>query len=223
MADEALAFVKTAASANEQNPSSQQGTIRVSGAWRLWFEHPSESQIQGGDNDFTPDTTNPNHSFEIHPISMVSAASGQGDRIDVRKFIVPVEDVKTKELFEAYPAETAFPYFEGLKTTIKASKSGVAIRSGQLKYNYVDFHFELTKKPKRVADGYIALARITGEETEPALPGELRLIFVDGTAGAKAMAEASSGERLPRSRRTEGESEHGFPSGFGEWNLTVRP
>src|SRR4051812_13845868 len=40
----------------------------ITGAWRLWFEHPANSQKQ-----FDPvpvaSNTNPDHSFEIHPIT----------------------------------------------------------------------------------------------------------------------------------------------------------
>lgn len=188
----AVAFVKKTAKANEQAPKHET-SVPVSGAWRLWFEHPSKQQIQGGNNPFVPDSTNPSHSFEIHPVSQI-APPGQPS-LNVRDRIVPVENFTNKTMFEAYDAETAFPYFESLTLTIKASATAIAIRSNQLKYNYVKFDFELTQKPKKVQDGYIALARVVGGSAETAdLPGQIRLIFVDGTAGADAMSKANTGD-----------------------------
>ncbi len=188
----AVNFVKATAKFNEDNPDNEK-SVRVTGAWRLWFEHPSKSQIQGGDNSFSPDNTNPNHSFEIHPVSLLTP-SGQS-AFDVTGKIVPVEDFKTRKLFVAYDTETAFPYFEGVTIVIKASNSGIAIRSPQLKYNYVKFDVELKQKPKKVSDGYIALATVVAENAEEEdLPGQIRLIFVDGSDGAKAMATAKSGD-----------------------------
>jgi hypothetical protein len=189
---EAVKFIKTSAKANEGKPDGQQ-PVHVVGAWRLWFEHPSQSQIQGDDNSFTPDTTNPDHSFEIHPVSLI-AGSGQ-DSFDVTNKIVPVEDFATHELFVAYDAATAFPYYEGVSVTIKASNSGISIRSPKLKYNYVKFDVELKQNPKKVPDGYIALAAVTSDDAEAErLPGTIRLIFVEGTEGANAMATAKGGD-----------------------------
>lgn len=184
-------FIKATAKANEDNPDHET-SVHVTGAWRLWFEHPSTQQKQGGTNAFSPDTTNPNHSFEIHPVSMVKGSAQ--NTFDVTNEIVPVEDFKTKKLFEAYDTQTAFPYYEGLTILVRASGSGIAIRSNQLKYNYVKFDVELTQKPKKVSDGYIALARVVDDNAEEGdLPGQLRLIFVDGTDGAKAMSKAKAG------------------------------
>jgi hypothetical protein len=189
---QAVNFVKATAKFDEENPDNEK-SVRITGAWRLWFEHPSKSQIQGSDNPFSPDNTNPNHSFEIHPVSLLSGSSQ--DSFEVTDKIVPVKDFKTKKLFVAYDAETAFPYYEGVTVAIKASNSGVAIRSPQLKYNYVKFDAELKRKPKKVSDGYIALASVVSENAEQEdLPGEIRLIFVEGSEGAKAMAAAKSGD-----------------------------
>lgn len=188
----AVDFVKATAKANENDPADEK-PVRVSGAWRVWFEHPSKSQIQGDDNAFLPDNTNPDHSFEIHPVSLVSD-SGQ-NAFDVTDKIVPVENFKTQTAFVPYDTKTAFPHYEKASVVIKASKSGIAIRSQKVGYNYVKFDVELKKKPKKVSDGYIALATVVGESAEEEdFPGEIRLIFVKGSAGANAMATAKRGD-----------------------------
>jgi hypothetical protein len=83
-----------------------------------------------------------------------------------------------------------------MSATIKASESGIAIRSGQLKYNYVEFRIELTQPPKQVADGHIALARVVSDDAEADLPSAIRTIFAGGTAGSKAVGAAAAGDRL---------------------------
>lgn len=170
----------------EQDMMSKQTTkqqLTVVGAWRLWFEHPSRSQTQGGNNAFSPDNTNPNHSFEIHPVSRV-------DQDDVGSSFVPIKN------YQAYTADVAFPYFDGCVVTIKASSSAISIRSKKLKYNYVSFDAELTGDPKKVADGYIALGTILESGDQDAANGPRRLIFIDGTSAAAKIATASSGDRL---------------------------
>src|SRR4051812_16650960 len=62
----AVEYIKKVAAENEETTGAEQA-VALTGAWRLWFEHPSTSQIQGQPNKFMPDNTNPNHSFEIHP------------------------------------------------------------------------------------------------------------------------------------------------------------
>jgi hypothetical protein len=187
----AVDFVKKTAGANEKNPGNPK-SVHVTGAWRLWFEHPSRSQIQGGNNPFTPDNTNPNHSFEIHPVSLV-VGTGKNS-FDVTDKIVPVEDFKKQIEFGAYDAETAFPYYESITVAIKATTSGIAIRCQKLQYNYVKFDAALKQNPKKVPDGYIALASVVGGDAEGDLPGEIRLIFIDGSEGAKHMATANGGD-----------------------------
>lgn len=155
----------------------------ISGAWRLWFEHPARRQTQGGSDPFTPDNTNPNHSFEVHPISRV-------DQADVTGSFIPIPG------YHAYAATTAFPYFDACSVTVKASHSGISIRSKQLRYNYVAFEIELAQPPKRVADGWIALATVLADGDEVAAQGTRRMIFVQGTAAAQTIQHATSGDRF---------------------------
>jgi hypothetical protein len=52
-------------------------TISVTGAWRLWFEHPADSQVQFDDYPVAQNT-NPDHSFEIHPLTKVGGEDISG-------------------------------------------------------------------------------------------------------------------------------------------------
>lgn len=160
------------------------GVLVITGAWRLWFEHPSPRQTQGSRKDaFSPDNTNPDHSFEIHPVS-------HAGEHDLGGSFIPVPG------YSAYTADVAFPYFDNSRVTIKASKTGISIRSKKLKYNYVEFRIELASDPIPVTDGFVVSARVlnaSGEEVTSALR---RMIFVQGTRAANAIQNASAGDRL---------------------------
>lgn len=164
--------------------SKDSTSVAVTGAWRLWFEHPAQSQTQGGDNAFYPDHTNPNHSFEIHPISR------EDDHSLVQSFI-PIRG------YAAYPAEKAFPYFDSCVVTIKASRSGISLRSKKLKYNYVRFHIQLAEDPMPVSDGFIVPAEVLNETGEDdVVSGARRMIIVGGTPAASVIGQAKAGDRF---------------------------
>ena len=173
------------AAVNTIKARADDGTpVTIAGAWRLWFEHPSKKQTQGANNAFHPDNTNPDHSFEIHPVNRVGS-------LQVGESFVMVPG------YTAYTAETAFTFFDECRVEIKASQSGITIRSRKLKYNYVEFDIELTKKPTAVVDGFIVPARITaGQGDETVVEGARRMIFVGGTPAAQAIAGASAGDRF---------------------------
>jgi hypothetical protein len=159
-------------------------TLDLRGAWRIWFEHPAKLQVQGGQNAFHPDHTNPDHLFEIHPASQV-------DEMDLKGSFIRIPG------YTAYAADVAFPRYEKVEVTIKASASGISIRATKLGYNYVEFEAELTHKPKQVEDGLIALAKVFGESQEEEITSSpRRLIIVKDTPAASAFAAASAGDRF---------------------------
>jgi hypothetical protein len=158
--------------------------LAITGAWRLWFEHPAKKQTQGGNNAFHPDNTNPDHSFEIHPVSRI-------DQHDIRGSFVHVEK------YTAFTAGQAFPVYDKAMMEIKASTSGITLRAKKVGFNYVGFDIELTQKPKKVADGFIALARVLdGQGDEEMATGVRRMIFVEGTPAAATIAGAKKGDRF---------------------------
>src|SRR5439155_1002719 len=71
--------------------------VTVDGAWRLWPEHGGNTpQIQGaGLAPFT--TTNPDHVFEIHPVTRF-------DGIDTSDGVDVIEGFQTKDADTAFQA-----------------------------------------------------------------------------------------------------------------------
>lgn len=179
--------------------------IRITGAWRVWFEHPGHvNQIQGA-NVPVPTTSNPDHVVELHPITEFSG-------IDVLNSFTQIRSLATPpKFFEAYDADTAFAYYEGIDCTIRGSNTAIMIATPKSKYNYAEFYIELTANPKEVSDGYLVFANVyqsTSAEDEALTIAPRRMVFVKGTEPANRLLSLPSGGRLhvlgiPRVNLTE--------------------
>ena len=159
--------------------------VPVEGVWRIWFEHlGKEDQIQGDPVD-VPDTSNPAHLFEIHPITTFGGDSVLDSFVDIPNYT-------------AYPAHVAFPFYEQVKATISASDSSVTITSGAGKYNYAQFVIELAGAVQDVDDGSFVLANVFDkEDDEEAVTKEARrMVFVKDTRPACEVKKLTTGSRL---------------------------
>ncbi|HLM82915.1 MAG TPA: hypothetical protein VK302_20120 [Terriglobales bacterium] len=160
--------------------------LPVKGVWRIWFEHlGKEDQIQGNPVD-VPDSSNPAHLFEIHPITQF------GDD--------PVLDAFTAiPGYTAYPAHVAFPFYEKDQATISAADGSVTITSGEGKYNYAEFVIELAGAVQADGDdGLFVLANVfdTSNEEEAITRDVRRMVFVKGTEAATRVQTMSKGDRM---------------------------
>ena len=153
--------------------------IPISGAWRLWFEHPSaEPQIQFNRVDAATNT-NPDHCFEIHPITKFA-----GDAVpDSFQFV---------KGFDAHDATTAFASYEKLTISLQVSSSAVSINSPKAGFNYTQFVLEFLGKPKRLDDGgMVVLANVLAESQGEPLAENIRMIFVPGTLPAAKLQKSN--------------------------------
>ena len=157
-------------------------SLRVAGAWRLWFEHPSKLQTQGGTNAFDPDDTSPHHSFEIHPATSIDGKSITGS-------FVPIGGYSPKE------SEAAFEYFDKATVEILGEASAITISSKRLVNNYVKFTMEVAAAPKAIPDGLIVVASVMKGD-QHLTTGNRRMIFIAGTPAAQQIAGASQGDRF---------------------------
>ena len=154
--------------------------LPVTGVWRFWFEHPAKQQIQFAAVP-VPGNTNPDHSFEIHPITKF-------DKNDVTGAFQPVAG------FQPYDAATAFGGYEKLKVTISATSSAVSISASKAAYNYAEFEMTLAGSPKMLADGgYAVLANVNGKADE-SIASNVRMIFVPGTPPLQQLVSAKLGD-----------------------------
>jgi len=162
----------------------------ISGAWRIWFEHPSKlPQIQF--HDVPPAAnTNPAHCFEIHPITMYAGK--------------PIPD-SLREIPDFTPkdAESAFGRYEKLSANLEIGDQTVTITSKMVGFNYVGFVAQLAGKRESLdkndagaIDGEVVLANVMDNEGDTVLVNDVRLIFIAGTPPAEALANAGDGATL---------------------------
>ena len=157
-------------------------TIPVTGAWRLWFEHPADSQVQFDDYP-AAENTNPDHSFEIHPLTKVG-----GEDISGGFQFIP--NYQPKE------ARPAFEEYNKLPVNIRSSNSALILSSKKSGFNYVEFSIRLIGKPKELADhGLAALADVyaTPADEDP-IAEKIRMIFVPGTPPWTKLKQANAGD-----------------------------
>ena len=142
----------------------------ITGAWRLWFEHPAAMQVQFA--DVQPATnTNPDHSFEIHPITRYAGQDVAGSLDFVKNF-------------PGHDAKTSFAAYEGMSIALKATASAVSMDVKKSGYNYAVFRMKLLAAPKKLKDGGLAVVADVLDnksEDEEVLASKVRMIFLPGT------------------------------------------
>jgi hypothetical protein len=157
-------------------------TVQMSGAWRIWCEHGGESQqIQGEAlSKFT--TTNPEHVFEIHPITKLDGKL-------LTDSLKPINGFKPKDAadaFMSYENKKSQILKQGTKTTIVTSMGG---------FNYVEFKIELLENPFPVSDGTLVFAKALDLDDE-VLVQKRRMVFVKGSDPEKALKLLHKGDTM---------------------------
>jgi hypothetical protein len=165
--------------------------VRVGGVWRFWAEHGGDHRhAQGAPIPDYPHS-NPDHIFEIHPVTSVDRGD---DKIDLLKTLSPIEDFTAPE----ERARTAFQTYEELNGKIRAFKKGdvdfVKIKMESAGYNYVKFRMRLREENHGIEtapgqwrqpdDGWFVFAEIfqvKGHSDEP-LVRKRRIGFVKDSA-----------------------------------------
>ncbi len=138
----ALADVKTKAQSEE--------LVSITGAWRIWCEHPDAEPATAGpqiQDDVIPEfqTSNPNHVFELHPLN-------EFDGIPLAGSFEPIDGYSPKE------ASKAFSYYESLPCRIvpDAANQTITLFTSKAGYNYAEFVLELEEDHQFVTlDGRI--------------------------------------------------------------------
>jgi hypothetical protein len=161
--------------------------IPIARIWRLWFEHAGKKpQIQGA-NVPKPANTNPDHVFEVHPLSEVNGN-------DCTPSFQPIPD------YDAYDAERAFAEeYEKLTCTIRVTGTAIQIESKKAGINHTQFRMQLVGKPKKGSGSAVfVLADVfdINDEEEKVNASPVRMVFVDGTPAAQVVAALGDGDRM---------------------------
>ncbi len=143
--------------------------VAISGVWRLWSEHGGESfHVQGGSLPPIEDT-NPDHVFEIHPITKVNGES----MLDT---ISSIQGYKPKDALEA------FTHYERTRCHLTPKAKTVTISTTMVGFNYVEFVMHLNEDPHPVADGTQVFAAVSEvDEDEEVIVRKRRMVFIQGT------------------------------------------
>lgn len=171
---DAIALTKTA--------ESDGSKVKIAGAWRIWNEHGGDERFIQGQKVSKADGTNPDHVFEIHPITQLG-------EFDLRASFKPIEGYTPKK------AEDAFNRYENTRAKITKNKVTTKITSPGLGYNYVDFQMELMEKPFPVPDGSFARAKVRGWDGE-LVARKKRMVFVKDTPPELAVRDLEDGDCL---------------------------
>jgi hypothetical protein len=164
--------------------------IDLTGVWRIWFEHLSKDPQIQKEPFPAPDDSGMAHAFELHPVTMF-------DTFDCRDSFVPIKS--STQVFKAYDAVRAFQdEYDKLQVDIELKGTQVTLTAGQGQINYAEFILELAGQPKSVGDGFIVPAKVyeVGQEDQPLIPSNHRMVFVKDTAPGNAVKNMAKGQRL---------------------------
>jgi hypothetical protein len=156
--------------------------VIIKGAWRIWNEHGGDQNFTQGKAVARSENTNPDHVFEIHPITEFGPH-------DVRTAFKPIEG------FDPKKAEDAFHRYENTRSKIVPGKTTTKVISAGLGYNYVEFQMELMEKAFPVADGSLAYAKVRDWDGELVLRKK-RMVFMKDTPARGCCARQACGRLL---------------------------
>jgi hypothetical protein len=165
-----------------QRAESTHAAVRVTGAWRLWPEHAVVPEAQG---EVVPalKTPNPDHIFEIHPVTRVGSVS-------VRDSFHPVEGYRPGS------ARRTFDIYQRAECVLKPTPTGVTLTVSNWLYNDVHFLLELTgNRQVVVADGRFVTASALDTDGNLLVEG-LRMVFTKGTPPERIVRSLKRGARL---------------------------
>lgn len=161
-------------------------TVEVTGAWRLWAEHGGgDPHVQGKKlTKFT--TTNPDHVFEIHPVTQVNDIDAR-DSLEITG--KPIEGFRFKA------ADDAFQSYENVRLTITPGAKTTKLTTSMAGFNYVEFLIELVADPIDLPDGKKVFASVLDLEGE-LLVRKRRMIFIKDTPPEIAVRNLHVGDTL---------------------------
>ena len=157
--------------------------IRVTGVWRIWPEHSGGgAEVQGKPlGAYT--MANPNHVFEIHPVTSIAG-------LGLLDSFVPIDGFKPGD------ADRTFAIYEKAPCTLTVHRDTVTIAMPQGLYNDVEFIMELTDvRQDDVDDGRILNVAVRNLKGDVVVP-RLRMVFAAGTPPELAVKRLGRGDRL---------------------------
>jgi hypothetical protein len=154
----------------------------VVGAWRLWAEHGGGLPHVQGKALQKFDSTNPDHVFQIHPLTKIGA-------IDLRNSLHPIEGFRYKD------AEDAFTRYENVRCKITPGATTTKLTTSMAGFNYVEFIMEVLQDPVELQDGKKVYASVLDLDGNM-LIRRRRMIFINDTPPELAVRNLHAGDQL---------------------------
>jgi hypothetical protein len=157
--------------------------LGIAGVWRIWPEHAGRSVEEQGKSLPPLDTSNPDHVFEIHPVTRAGT-------IGLLDSFRPVEG------FSPQDARKFFETYEKIPCTLKITRRTVSIVTRKGLYDDVEFLMEVASEPQQVvADGRFVIASAHDLKGELVVK-RLRTVFAKDTPPERAVRLLQPGARL---------------------------
>lgn len=162
-------------------------TVEITGVYRIWNEHggpATAKHIQGEELQPFTGNTNPDHVFEIHPITQI-------DDISLLDSLSPIEG------YTPFDVATAFPVYGNKKCTITPGADTVTIDTPKVTHNHVAFKMQLVDDNQfPVPGGRMVYASILKMNGTKAVIEKRRMVFVEGSKAELIMKNAHKGGTL---------------------------
>lgn len=178
---------------NEGKGKSNNPKLEITGVWRLWPEHMGSGSnfFQGmklSQATIKKKTTNPDHVFEIHPITSVG-------NIDVTHSIHNIEGYTPKD------AESAFKQIKAKKCVITSTKKTISFRTSTIGQNYIDMWIRIDSLWE-VEDGAFAYCLVLDSDFNPQsddvedkiVSNKTRLVFIKDSECFKQVMQKNVGD-----------------------------
>lgn len=156
--------------------------VALTGVWRIWCEHAKSVTFRQGASLAAFDTTNPDHVFEIHPVTTLT---GQ----DLVGSLKPIEGFHYKPAFES------FKRYRKAALTIVPGDTTLTLKTTGVGYNYVDFKIQLNEDPSfEVPGGRIVTATVLDHDGETLVAQNKRMVFVKDSGPEVAVRALRKGD-----------------------------
>jgi hypothetical protein len=179
--------------------AANQQPIQVTGVWRLWCEHGGDNSFEQGQPVDTPENSNPDHVFEMHPLTKVGSEG-------LANTFQPITGYTYKDPLDA------FSHFENAPSEISeqpCTDGGdcVSIRTRMVGYNYTAFLIKMESDGADLVNDafdstwvFSAVYDLSGDKVvgghseSGAGKGKRKMVFVKGTPPHDLMATLKKGD-----------------------------
>ncbi len=157
--------------------------LKISGVWRLWPEHAGTAEEEQGEKLHQLESANPDHVFEMHPVTRIGGISLLGSFHAVKGF-------------SPGNADTVFKLYQGVPCRLRVKSKTVSIVTRKGLYNDVEFIMEIADAPQTVvADGRFVTASVRDLKGN-LLVKRLRMVFMKNTPPEEVVKNLKRGDRL---------------------------